>query len=76
MLQLRLVEFVAAARLIVPVKPPREVTVRVEEPVAPEFSVKLDGFDKIEKSGFDDCAVTDTLVECESNPLVPVTVTL
>jgi len=61
----------------VPPKPFRLVTVTVELALAPRCSVIEAGFALIEKSG---CAVWTTetwmLVECESAPLDPVTVTV
>lgn len=75
-MQLRPVEFVANVRLTVFVKPPSEVMVNVEEPAVPEFTVTLGGLDEIAKSGDEDCTITETLAVCESDPLVPVIVTL
>lgn len=49
--QTKLVEFVATARVTVPVKPLREVREIVEAPVAPAFTLTLVGFAAIEKSG-------------------------
>jgi len=72
----RPVEFVATVRLTVPVKPFRGTTVTLEDPLTPAFTVTLVGFDDTAKSGEDVWTVTKTLVECESEPLVPVTVTL
>jgi hypothetical protein len=48
----------------------------VEVARLPAFTVVLVGLAEIEKSGEDDCTRTETLVEWESDPLVPVTVTL
>jgi len=49
--QTRLVEFVATARVTVPVKPLTAVTVIVEVLVAPAFSLTLVGLAAIAKSG-------------------------
>src|SRR6266487_3874625 len=57
-------------RLTVPVNPLRELTVIVSVPVAPEFTMKLDGFAENAKS----CTVNVRVVEWDRAPLVPVTV--
>jgi len=72
----RLVEFVVAARVTVPEKPFRGAIATVEVPLTPELTVALVGLDEIVKSGDEVWTETDTLVECEREPLVPVTVTL
>ena len=71
----RLVEFVVTARVTVPVKVFRGATVTVEVPLTPALMVTVVGLDEMTKSG-DDWTETDTLVECEREPLVPVIVTL
>jgi len=72
----RLVEFVVTTRVTVPVKPFRGATVTEEVPLTPALTATLVGLDEIVKSGDDDWTETETLVECEREPLVPVTVTL
>jgi hypothetical protein len=59
----------------VPVKPFRLVTVMVELELAPRCSVNALGFAATEKSA---ALLTDTVtvVECDRDPLVPVTVTV
>jgi hypothetical protein len=59
----------------VPVKPFRLVTVMVELELAPRCSVNALGFAATEKSA---ALPTDTVtvVECDRDPLVPVTVTV
>lgn len=59
-------------RFTAPLKPSRLVTVRVEMPVDPALTVTVLGLPVSAKS----CVVYATFVECESEPLVPVTVTL
>lgn len=64
-------------RLIVPENPPRLVSEIVEVPDEPCAIFSEDGFADIEKLGFGGCVtVIVTLVECEREPLVPVTVTV
>ena len=71
----RLVELVVTVRVTVPVKVFRGATVTVEVPLTPALMVTVVGLDEMTKSG-DDWTETDTLVECEREPLVPVIVTL
>src|SRR5205807_4039722 len=60
-----------------PEKPLREATVMVEVPEEPGANVMLDGLADKEKSGVPVLeTVTVTVVECESDPLVPVTCTV
>ena len=62
--QTRFVELVVRARVTVPVKPFRGVTVTVEVPLTLALTVTLFGFVEIVKSGDVDCATeTYTLVE-------------
>ena len=61
-----------AARLTVPVKPFRAVTVMLEVPVTPTFGFRLVGLATKVKS----VTVTVTVVEWESDPLDPVAVTV
>jgi hypothetical protein len=72
----RLVELVVTVRVTVPVKPFRGATVMVEVPLAPGSTVTLVGLDEIVKSGDEVWTETKTLVECEREPLVPMSVTL
>ena len=72
----RLVEFVVTARVTVPVKPFRGAIATVEVALTPELTVTLVGLDETVKSGDEVWTETETLVECEREPLVPVTVTL
>jgi hypothetical protein len=60
-----------AERPIVPVKPFWAVTVILEVPVFPTLGVRLVGLATISKS----VTITVTVVEWESDPLDPVTVT-
>jgi len=62
-------------RLIVPPNPFRLVIVMVELSVEDRDRVKDDGSAETEKSGFT-ATETDTVVECEREPLEPVTVTV
>jgi len=55
----------------VPVNP-RLVTIIVEAPLAPAFTMTLDELTSSAKS----CTVTATEAECASEPLVPVAVTV
>jgi len=57
--QVRFVEFVVVARVIVPVKPFRGATVMEEAPAAPTLAITPVGLAEIVKSGDGDC-VTDT----------------
>ena len=65
-----------SVRETVPEKPLRAVTLMVDVPEVPGAKVILEGLADREKSGIV-CGVTVTVttVECESDPLVPVTVT-
>lgn len=64
-----------ADRLTVPENPPRLVSEIVDVPDEPWIIFSEEGFADIAKSGLGGCAtVTVTLVEWESDPLVPVTV--
>jgi hypothetical protein len=56
----------------VPVNPLRFVTITVEGALTPAFIVTLDGLATTAKS----CTVTETVAECDSEPLVPVAVTV
>ena len=67
----RLVEFSPIARATVPAKPFRDDTVIVDTPAAPTLAGTLVGLAVIAKS----CTVKVTVTECDSVPLVPVTVT-
>jgi len=51
---------------------PRLVTIIVEAPLAPAFTMTLDELTSSAKS----CTVTATEAECASEPLVPVAVTV
>ena len=62
-------------RLIVPLNPLRLVIVIVELSVEDRERVRDDGSAEMEKSGFT-ATETDTVVECEREPLKPVTVTV
>ena len=62
-------------RLIVPLNPLRLVIVIVELSVEDRERVKDDGSANMEKSGFT-ATETDAVVECEREPLEPVTVTV
>ena len=73
--QVRTVEFAEAERATVPVNPFRGETVTVEDPESPELNVSVNGLAEMAKSR-DDWAETWTLAECDSEPLVPVTVKL
>lgn len=64
---------IVADRLTVPLNPLFDVTAIVEEPIAPARIVRLAGLVIIEKS--DSKTVKVTVTECDSEPLVPVTVT-
>ena len=75
-LHVRFVELVKTARLTVPENPFCGATVIVDGPVAPEFSLRLDGLADIVKSVDDDWTTTEMLAEWERETLVPVTVTL
>jgi hypothetical protein len=75
-LQERLVELVVTVRVTVPVKPFRGAMVMVEDPLTPALTVTLVGLDEMAKSGEDVWTDTETIAECERDPLVPVTVTL
>jgi hypothetical protein len=67
----RLVEFFPIVRATVPAKPFRDDTVIVDTPVAPTLAGTLVGLAVIAKS----CTVNVTVTECDSVPLVPLTVT-
>ena len=60
------------ARVTVPVNPRVDDTMAVEVPLAPAFTVTLDVLTLSAKS----CTVTASVVECASEPLVPVAVTV
>ena len=62
-------------RVTVPLKPFKLDTVMAELELAPRTSVKDVGFAVIEKSGTV-LTETRTLVECDNDPLDPVTVTV
>jgi hypothetical protein len=74
--QTRLVELVVTERVTVPVNPFKGATVTVEVPLAPALTVTLVGPDDTAKSGEEVWTETETIVEWERDPLVPVTVTL
>ncbi len=62
-------------RVTVPLKPFKLINVMVELEPAPRTSVNEVGFAAIEKSGTV-LTETRTLVECDNDPLDPVTVTV
>ena len=64
-----------SVNVTVPEKPFRLVTVMVELELAPRCSVNEVGFAPIEKSA-EELIDTVTMVECDRDPLVPVTVTV
>ena len=64
-----------SVNVTVPEKPFRLVTVMVELELAPRCSVNEVGFAPIEKSAAE-LTDTVTMVECDRDPLVPVTVTV
>jgi len=68
--QTRFVEFVVNARATVPLKPFRAATVIVEVPAMPTLGETAVGLATAVKS----CAWYVTVAECDSVPLVPVTV--
>jgi hypothetical protein len=74
--QTRLVELIVIERVTVPVNPFRGATVTVEVLLAPALTITLVGFDDTAKSGEEVWTETETIVEWERDPLVPVTVTL
>src|SRR5467141_461692 len=66
---------ILSVNVTVPVKPFRLVTVMVEIELDPRCSVNEVGFAPIEKSA-EELIDTVTMVECDRDPLVPVTVTV
>jgi hypothetical protein len=63
-----------ADNTMAPVNPLMAATVMVEVPVWPGFKVMLDGLAVMLKHG-ESVTMTETVVECASTPLAPVTVT-
>jgi hypothetical protein len=74
--QTKFVELVVTVRVTVPENAFCAATVIVEVAGLPAFIVTLVGLAETEKSGDEDWTTTETRVEWESDPFVPVTVTL
>jgi hypothetical protein len=66
----RLVEFVVTPSVTAPAKPLRDDTMMLDELATPTLTLALVGLAEIVKS----CTWKVTVAECDSEPLVPVTV--